>query len=263
MADPKSIHDLVAANFGPVAEKYATNAGHANKDALDGLVKLVNPTSTDELLDIATGAGNVALAFAPYVARSVAFDLTPSMLQQTLKTASERGLGNVETVQGLAEEMPFEANSFDIVTVRLAPHHYADIQKAVNEMARVVRPGGKVLVVDTTVPEDDVLDKEINEIELLRDNSHVKNYRPSEWRTMVEAAGLIVESEEIQFYTEGFEMDFDTWVERIGTPAEKVVELRKRFRGASPELAATIKLNLYEEKIGFVWPQLVMVARKL
>ena len=129
-------------------------------------------------------------------------------------------------------------------------------------MARVVRPSGKVLVVDTTVPEDATLDREINEIELLRDNSHVKNYRPSEWREMIEAAGLVVESEEIQFYTEGFEMDFDTWVERIRTPQDQVVELRKRFRAASPELAATIKLNLYEEKIGFVWPQLVLVARK-
>ncbi len=262
MSDSTSIHELVAKNFGPVAASYATSPGHANVEALASLVELVGPQASDEVLDIATGAGNVALAFAPLVSRVVAFDLTPSMLQQTLATASSRGLTNVEAVQGLAEDLPFENNSFDIVTVRLAPHHYADIRKGVSEMARVVRPGGKVLIVDTTVPEDDVLDREINEIEILRDNSHVRNYRPSEWRSMVESVGLRVTEEEIVFYTEGFEMDFDTWVERIRTPEANVIELRKRLRAASPELAAAIKLNLYEEKIGFVWPQLILVAVK-
>ena len=262
MNDSNSIHDLVVKNFGPVAASYATSPGHANKEALASLVELVGPQDQDEVLDIATGAGNVALAFAPFVSRVVAFDLTPSMLAQTLETARNRGLTNVEAVQGLAENLPFEDCSFDIVMVRLAPHHYADITKGVQEMARVVRPGGKVLIVDTTVPEDDGLDREINEIEVLRDNSHVRNYRPSEWKSMVQEAGLTVLEEQIVFYTEGFEMDFDTWVERIRTPESNVVELRQRLRAASPELTAAIKLNLYEDKIGFVWPQLILVARK-
>src|SRR6185312_14095368 len=101
--------------------------------------------------------------------------------------------------------------SFDIVAVRLAPHHYADIDKGVSEMARVCRKGGKVLVVDTTASEDDDLDRQINELEKLRDSSHVRNYKPSEWRSMMEAAGLTVEYERINFYTEGFEMDFEDW----------------------------------------------------
>jgi len=260
MLEAKQIHNLVASNFGPVAEAYATSLGHANKEALAELVELVDPKPTDELLDIATGAGNVALAFAPRVARAVAFDLTPAMLDQTLKTARERGLTNVEVVQGMAEDMPFEDASFDIVTVRLAPHHYADIRRGVHEMARVVRPGGKVLIVDTTVPEDDTLDKEINEIEWIRDHSHVRNYRVSQWQEMVESAGLKVRSVRIHFYTEGFEMDFDAWVKRIRTPEEDVQELRRRLRSASPELTEAIKLVLAGDEIKFVWPQMTMLA---
>ncbi|MDR3692160.1 MAG: methyltransferase domain-containing protein [Fimbriimonas sp.] len=261
MPQSDQIHRLVASNFGPVAANYATSAGHANKQALAELVELIVPASDSVMLDIATGAGNVALAFSPYVAKVVAFDLTPAMLEQTLRSARERRIGNVEAVQGVAEELPFENRAFDLVTVRLAPHHYADIVKAVNEMARVLRPGGKLLIVDTTVPEDDELDREINEIEWIRDDSHVRNYRPSEWRRMVESAGLQVLSEEIKFYTEGFEMDFDAWVERIRTPAPNVAELRRRLHSASPKLAAAIKLHVYGDRIGFVWPQLVMVAQ--
>jgi ubiquinone/menaquinone biosynthesis C-methylase UbiE len=262
MANSNPIHELVAANFGPVAAKYATSRDHDNKDALDQLVGFVSPLPTDELLDIATGAGNVALAFAPHVARVVAFDLTPSMLEQTLKTAAIRGLANVEAVQGLAEDLPFDDGSFDVVTVRLAPHHYADIQKAVDEMARVVRVGGKVAIVDTTVPEDDTLDREINEIETLRDNSHIRNYRPNEWRAMFEKAGLSVIFERVGRVSDGHKMDFDEWVERIRTPEPEINELRRRFHDASPALVEAIHLERMGEKISFVWDQVTLVATK-
>ncbi len=263
MADQDSIHNLVASNFGPVASNYATSAGHANADALAELVQIVCPTKSNELLDIATGAGNVALAFAPYVSRVIALDLTPAMLEQTLKTAAARGLENVEVVEGLAEDLPFDDSRFDIVTVRLAPHHYADIRQAIREMARVVKTHGKVLIVDTTVPEDDSLDREINEIDKLRDNSHVRNYRVSEWKAYLKAEGLRVIVERNQFYTEGFEMDFDAWIERIRTPETDVIELRWKMRNASPALAETLKINIYPDgKIGFVLPQLTLLATK-
>jgi SAM-dependent methyltransferase len=184
------------------------------------------------------------------------------MLEETLKRAHERGLSNLEIVQGLAEDMPFEDESFDVVTVRLAPHHYVDIQMAVDEMARVVKRGGKVAIVDSTTPEDDVLHREINEIEKLRDNSHVENYRPSQWRLMVESAGLEVVHESVGRHTDDFKMDFDDWVQRIRTPEAEVVELRRRFRAASPELAASILLELDEEEIRFVWEQVTLIARK-
>ncbi len=262
MPDSPSIHEQVAAKFGPVAAAYATSPDHANEAALEHLVTVVAPGPRDEVLDIATGAGNVALAFAPRVARVVAFDLTPSMLRQTLETAGKRELTNVETVQGLAEDLPFEDCSFDIATVRLAPHHYADIQRAVDEMARVVRPGGKVAVVDSTVPEHDALDREINEIEILRDSSHVRNYRPSEWRRMFEQAGLSISYEHVGRVTDGFKMDFHQWVERIRTPGAEVEELLKRFRNASPDLVEETHLEYVGDRILFTWSQITIVGTK-
>jgi ubiquinone/menaquinone biosynthesis C-methylase UbiE len=192
----------------------------------------------------------------------VAYDLTPAMLEQALKTAHEKGFSNIEAVQGLAEDLPFEDGSFDIVTVRLAPHHYVDIRKAVNEMARVTRIGGKVVIVDSTTPEGDEIHREIDEIEKLRDNSHVENYRPSEWRAMVEAAGLQVSYETVAPHTEDFKMDFDDWVERIRTPAAEVQELRRRFLGASLDLVEALKIELVGDKILFMLDQLTLIATK-
>lgn len=262
MRNAPSIHEQVATNFGPVAADYAISPTHANERALEHLVRVVDPKSTDEVLDIATGPGNVALAFAPHVARVVAFDLTPSMLEQTLRTAAKRGISNVETVQGLAENLPFEACSFDVAVVRLAPHHYSDIQLAVDEMARVVRVGGKVAIVDTTVPEDDGLDREINEIETLRDNSHVRNYRPSEWRKMLRQAGLTIIFDQVGRVAEDAKLDFDQWVERIRTPGPQVGELRTRLRNASLELAAAIQLEFVCDRAQFAWEQVTLVALK-
>lgn len=262
MPDAKTTHRLVADQFGPVAANYATSAGHSDADALAALVALVDPKPSDAVLDIATGAGSVALAFAPRVARVVAFDLTPAMLDQVRTRAAERNLANVETAEGAAEALPFPDASFEVVTVRLAPHHFADIRAAVQEMARVAKPGGKVLVVDTTAPEDEMLDHEINAIEVLRDASHVRNYRPSQWRAMLAEAGLTVVEEKVDVYTDGAAVDFDDWVRRIRTPEDRVTELRHRFQSASPKLRQALRLEISGPRISFVLPQVTLLATK-
>ncbi|AIE85734.1 class I SAM-dependent methyltransferase [Fimbriimonas ginsengisoli] len=257
-----SIHQLVTDQFAPTAASYAVSAVHGNAQALAELVALVDPKPTDEVLDVATGAGHVALAFAPRVAKVVAYDLTPSMLEQTLASARGRGLSNIETQQGTAEKLPFADASFDIYTVRLAPHHFADTAESVREAARVLRPGGRYLVVDTASPEDAGLAVELDEIERLRDPSHVHNYSPSEWRQMVEDAGLTVEHEANSFCDEGRAMDFDDWVIRMRTPEDAVTELRRRFTQASPELRRLLDISIDGNRIGFRLPQVTMLARK-
>src|SRR5690606_39820909 len=62
-----------------------------------------------------------------------------------------------------AEDLPFADGSFDLVTCRIAPHHFADVQRAVHEVARVLRPGGLFLLIDSVAPEDPELDEFLNE----------------------------------------------------------------------------------------------------
>jgi SAM-dependent methyltransferase len=254
-------YQAVRSTFAPAAAAYTASAGHADAEALARVVGYAAPASTDVALDIATGAGHTALALAPHVASVVALDITPEMLAETARNAAGRGLGNVRVQLGAAEALPFRDGSFDIVTVRTAPHHFVDIARAVGEMARVARVGGRVVVVDTTVPEDDGLDAEINAIELLRDPSHVRNYRPSEWRRMVEVAGLAVRHEHVDRIADGQgRMDFDTWTRRSGTPADVVAELRRRFRSASPALVAALDIAIDGDAIAFTLPKVELVA---
>jgi ubiquinone/menaquinone biosynthesis C-methylase UbiE len=257
-----SIHQLVTDQFSPTAASYATSTVHGNAEALAEFVALVDPKATDEMIDVATGAGHVALTFSPRVRRVVAYDLTQSMLDQTLATARERELTNIEAVQGSAEELPFEDATFDLYTVRLAPHHFADVAASVREAARVLKPGGKYAVIDTASPEDDLLTDQLDEIERLRDPSHGHNYRPSEWRAMVEAAGMSVEHLSESFCGDGRLMDFDDWVTRMRVPADTVDVLRDRFGNASPELRRLLSIEIEGDRIGFRLPQVTLLARK-
>jgi ubiquinone/menaquinone biosynthesis C-methylase UbiE len=254
-----SIHKRVTDQFAPTASSYATSGVHANSAELTALVELAQPKVTDLAIDVATGAGHMALAFAPCVAEVTAFDLTQSMLDQTLETAQARGLTNIKTVQGAAEQLPFEDESFDLYTVRLAPHHFADIDATIREAARVLRPGGKYLVVDTTSPEDDLLDTQLNEIELLRDPSHIRNYRSSEWREMLEAVGL-----EIVHRVEGKcgELEFADWTRRQDVPDDRLDILRCLFTEASPRLTKALDIRFANGTIYFTLPQVTILAIK-
>jgi ubiquinone/menaquinone biosynthesis C-methylase UbiE len=112
--------------------------------------------------------------------------------------------------------LPFLDGAFDLVTVRIAPHHYADIQAAVREMARVLVNGGRLVVIDNIAPEDSALDAAMNDWERLRDPSHVRAYTAMEWRAFVEAAGLRLTQSETARKTHAFA----PWVERMRMPAE-------------------------------------------
>ncbi|NWJ47386.1 MAG: methyltransferase domain-containing protein [Chloroflexi bacterium] len=258
----EDIHKLVQAQFGPVASAYTISVGHANRDALEIVVNLAQPLVTDRALDIATGAGHTAMALAPHVAEVIAYDLTSQMLEETAQNAAKRNLTNLVTKQGTAESLPFPDNTFDIVTVRVAPHHFASIKSAVLEMGRVVKPGGRVVVVDTTVPEDDTLDQEINYIEKLRDPSHVRNYRSSEWVSMLQEAGLKIFYNEVDYYTEQGQMNFANWTGRMRTPPAAVTELTELFRNASPELVQALEIKLEGDEIFFSLPKVTIGSTK-
>jgi ubiquinone/menaquinone biosynthesis C-methylase UbiE len=256
------IHERVSSQFGAAAAAYTTSQVHSDQAALRRVVELAQPRPTDRALDIATGAGHTALALAPQVANIIAYDMTEPMLRETARNAASRGLVNVTTQRGIAEALPFVDATFDIVTVRQAPHHFADVPAALREMARVAKPGARLVIVDSVSAESASLDRQWNYMEALRDPSHVRNYTQREWRAMVTVAGLRITFEETGFATENrHRMEFDGWVRRMNTPPQAVAELTRLFRNASPELIDALSIETAPDgAIFFSVPLITLVA---
>jgi SAM-dependent methyltransferase len=121
--------------------------------------------------------------------------------------------------------LPFEANTFDLIVTRYSAHHWASVPRAMAECARVIVPGGRMVVIDVIAPETPLFDTSLQVIEFLRDASHVRDYRASEWRTMYRAAGF----GEPAITTWKLSIDFKAWIARIGTPADRVAALESVF----------------------------------
>ena len=140
--------------FGPRAELYRDSATHGNPEVLERIVEMVAPQGDELLLDVGTGPGHTAIAFAPHVKMAVASDPSIPMLQQVPLVATRKGVDNVVSVAVDAHAIPFSYGVFDLVTCRVAAHHFRDIGLAVREMARVCKVGGRVFVVDVCGSED-------------------------------------------------------------------------------------------------------------
>ncbi len=249
---------LIQQQFGANADKYATSAIHAQGASLARLVELTQPRPDWRVLDVSTGAGHTALTFAPLVAQVIAVDLTPQMLDTARKLANERGITNVEFKPADVHALPFEANTFDLVTNRIALHHYSDARQAISEMARVCKRGGLVALSDNIVPPDKVTAGYINHWEQLRDPSHHWAYPAARLQAMLTDTGLQVE----QMESFGKEMEFDPWADRMGASAELKVKLRRWLDDASEPVREWLAPRYEGEKMLFALHEAVIVARK-
>jgi ubiquinone/menaquinone biosynthesis C-methylase UbiE len=258
----EAIKQQVKEQFGAHAEAYATSRVHAQGASLARLVALVQPQPGWRVLDVATAAGHTAFAFAPHVAQVVATDITPEMLPVAAKLIAEKGLTNVSLETADAEALPFGNGDFDLVTCRIAPHHFPHIDRFLAEAWRVLRPGGLLAVVDNVTPGGNPAAQAagdyINAFEKLRDPSHVRALSVAEWVESFIAAGFTVLHHEIAPKA----IEFTSWAERMGATPETIAELRQRLLEAPPVAAAFFAVEPVGDDLRFNLDEAIVVGRR-
>ena len=205
---------LVARQFGSQASAYVTSRTHAEGDDIAELAALAASVPNARVLDLGCGGGHVSYAAAKVATQVTAYDLSADMVAAVAREAVARGHGNIETVQGPAERLPFADASFDVVLCRFTAHHWQDVRAGLREARRVLKPSGVAGFADVVAPEHPVLDTFLQTFEMLRDPSHVRDYTSAEWLTFAAEAG---------FKTTGLSrrrlpLGYDSWIARMRTP---------------------------------------------
>ena len=247
------------AQFARQSHRYGQ--GHILENVADVQAAMESFTlpSPARVLDVATGAGHTGLYLASLGHVVVLADLAAPMLERARQTALERGL-QVETRQHAAEEFPYADGSFDLVTCRVAAHHFSSPKSFVREAARVLKPGGYFLLIDGSVEDDQPEAEEwLHAVEKGRDPSHHRFLTPRAWSELCRAQGLAPEQVGLTPFKQP---DLNWYFETAATSPEnrqKVLELVAR----APASARTLfRLGSEEGKIVWWWQRLTLVARK-
>ena len=265
--------------FGPQAGVYASSQVHVDDPSLDAMrelaaQKLVGTGRYTWALDLGTGAGFTAFAMAEFCHQVLAVDPTLGMLQQAQRIGRERHLSNVVFSRNVAEALPLAHGSLDLVTTRMAAHHFLDFDRMLDEVCRVLKPGGVLLLADSVAPEgaggdaaqDDEVARWMNDIELRRDFSHIQNRKASHIESLMEDRDLRVSERE--FTRIG--LRFNDWAARTATSEAETRALRKDFLAASTPVKEAFQIRpvVHQvegddvEDINFSWPCLILRAVK-
>jgi ubiquinone/menaquinone biosynthesis C-methylase UbiE len=223
-----------------------------------GLAGVIAPKD-GTALDVATGGGHTALWLARQGWKVTAGDIAPRMLENAQKLCAEAGL-RIETRLFPAEEMPFADCSFDLVTARVAAHHFSSPAKFVQETARVLKPGGHLLLIDGSVPDDDPETEEwLHWVEKWRDPSHGRLLSRKAWAGLIREAELNVLHAELHSFKQP---DLQWYFETAATSPENREKVLEAVRHASESVRAALRLGQEDGKIVWWWPRLTLLASK-
>ncbi|OCR00126.1 methyltransferase [Oscillatoriales cyanobacterium USR001] len=243
--------------FDRAATAYSTSPIFAKGHDLTLMVETASPTADMILLDVACAAGHTAFAFAAKIKNAIAIDLSEGMLVAAKQLAAEKNITNVHFQEASAIELPFIDRTFDIVTCRYAAHHFPSLPPILNEMIRVLKPGGQLLIVDAISPEESNLAAFINQVELLRDPSHNIYWKLSEWQ----ATGKILGMPFVIISQWNLPINFADWTARQQTPAAAILQLENIFDEAEKSVRSAFSI-VGPPARSFLLPSALLQARK-
>jgi SAM-dependent methyltransferase len=222
--------ERLVGEFSHQAESFNRSQAANARETLQALVDLAGPRPGERWLEAACGPGVVSRALAPRTGSVEGVDLTPKMVELARREAA--GIANVTFEVGDATSLEHEDGSFDGALARFTIHHVPVPARLVEELVRVVRPGGAVVLADHLLDEDPGAAAWSQELERLRDPSHWVSLPLDRLRALGAAAGLELEAEEIT----PLSLDFGEWLER-GSGTAGARPLIERLLASPPATA--------------------------
>jgi ubiquinone/menaquinone biosynthesis C-methylase UbiE len=244
--------------FTRQAETFSSSPAITDAALAQRIIDALGEEARGVVLDVACGPGVLSAAIAGSAREVVAFDLTAAMLDKAAQRCAAAGRDNVSFREGNAADLPFADAAFDAVVTRLSVHHFDQPARVVAEIFRVLRPGGIFVVADVISSEVAAESELQNAIEILRDPSHTRMLSGTELASLVERAGLAIESGS----TWDKPREFEEWM-GIVNDASRVSPLRVVVRAlARAGLSAGMGLSLDGDRITFFHRWNLIAARK-
>lgn len=232
----KKHRETVQKQFTKTLDAFSKFAVRDTAEVIEEKAAFAKPQAGDLVLDVACGPGALVLALAPRVRFARGMDLTPAMIRQARAFQAERAISNAAFECGEAEQLPYPDAAFDLVTCQCSFHHLPKPQLALKEMLRVMKPEGRMMLIDSLGPESDAKFELHNRIEKLRDPSHTFSLRLTTYLAMFEELNLEIARQRLKRR----ERSFNQWMLRAGLePKQKrYQEIRQLVEEAIPSDAA-------------------------
>jgi ubiquinone/menaquinone biosynthesis C-methylase UbiE len=260
MRDLDPIQETARHQFDKQSANYGKSHILQNTDDLRSTLNVLKPQRGQKLLDVATGGGHTGFYFARLGLDVTMADISAAMLERVQQTAKDENL-TISANQHPAEELPYPDASFDLVTCRIAAHHFSCPASFVMEAARVLKKGGHFLLIDGTVEDGEPEAEEwMHQVEKLRDPSHNRLITPLKWAHLCGHAGLRVVHSEIQTMKQP---DLEWYFNTAGTCAENRVAVRTLIATAPGSARRLFRLAEEDGKTIWWWQRLILVAVKL
>ncbi len=246
--------------FARQSHRYGPGHILENLDDVRSALEHISLPARAAVLDVATGGGHTGLYLAALGHEVILADLAPPMLERAARTALDRDL-NVQTRLHAAEQLPYPDGCFDLVTCRVAAHHFSSPADFVRESARVLKIGGFLLLIDGSV-EDDRPEAEAwsHRLEKLRDPSHHRFLTPRGWRELCGLAGLAVRHAALTPFKQP---DLNWYFETAATSSENRKEVLAMIANAPESARELFRLGEEDGKIVWWWQRLTLIAEKL